>query len=81
MFDGYRVQVHRDGPNVTIYSRNGHDFADRYPAIARDILKIPTKQFIIDAELTACNRVSSDDNAPIGLYRRWHMRFLNGSPM
>jgi bifunctional non-homologous end joining protein LigD len=38
---------------VAIYSRNAHDFTNRYPAIARDVLKIPTKQFIIDAELTA----------------------------
>lgn len=52
-FDGFRIQVHRDDRKVTIYSRNGHDFTDRYPAIVRDILKIPTKQFIIDAEITA----------------------------
>jgi ATP-dependent DNA ligase len=52
-FDGYRVQVHRDAASVAIYSRNAHDFTNRYPAIARDVLKIPTKQFIIDAELTA----------------------------
>lgn len=59
-FDGYRVQIHRNGPNVRIYSRNGHDFTERYPAIARNILKIPTKQFIVDAELTAIN----SDGAP-----------------
>jgi bifunctional non-homologous end joining protein LigD len=25
-FDGYRVQVHKVGSRVVIYSRNGHDF-------------------------------------------------------
>jgi ATP-dependent DNA ligase len=29
--DGYRLMVRRDGSRVT---RNGHDWADRYPAIA-----------------------------------------------
>src|SRR5262245_27538783 len=60
-FDGFRVQVHRDGPRVTIYSRNGHDFTSRYPLISRDILRIPTKHFIIDAELTACDGKGNPD--------------------
>ena len=34
-FDGYRVQVHKVGSRVVIYSRNGHDFTERFPSIAQ----------------------------------------------
>jgi len=27
-FDGYRIQTHKIGPRVVLYSRNGHDFTD-----------------------------------------------------
>src|SRR5262245_11905434 len=30
-FDGYRVQAHNVGSRVVIYSRNGHDFTERFP--------------------------------------------------
>ena len=30
-FDGYRVQAHKVGSRVVIYSRNGHDFTERFP--------------------------------------------------
>jgi bifunctional non-homologous end joining protein LigD len=29
-FDGYRVQAHKVGSQVVIYSRNGHDFTERF---------------------------------------------------
>jgi bifunctional non-homologous end joining protein LigD len=31
-FDGYRVQAHKVGSTVRLYSRNGHDFTDRFPS-------------------------------------------------
>ena len=31
--DGYRVQLHKNGRDVAIYSRNGHGFTDRFAAI------------------------------------------------
>ena len=38
-FDGYRVQAHKAGSRVVIYSRNGHDFrsGDSQPACNRSI--------------------------------------------
>ena len=33
-FDGYRVQVHKTGNDVVIYSRNGHVFTSRFETIA-----------------------------------------------
>jgi ATP-dependent DNA ligase len=34
-FDGYRVQAHKAGSRVVIYSRNGQDFTERFPSIAQ----------------------------------------------
>ena len=31
--DGYRLMVRRDGSRVRCFTRNGHDWADRFPAI------------------------------------------------
>jgi bifunctional non-homologous end joining protein LigD len=31
---GYRLVVRRDGPSVRLFTRRGHDWTDRYPAIA-----------------------------------------------
>jgi bifunctional non-homologous end joining protein LigD len=55
-FDGYRIQIHKDGSDVALYSRNGHDFTSRYPGIARAFSKrCSTRACILDAELTAIN--------------------------
>ena len=31
--DGYRLMVRRDGERVRCFTRNGHDWADRFPTI------------------------------------------------
>jgi bifunctional non-homologous end joining protein LigD len=51
--DGYRIQLHKSGLAVTIYSKNGADFTRRYPAIAAAVLGLPTKSCVIDGELIA----------------------------
>jgi ATP-dependent DNA ligase len=32
--DGYRLIVQREGKRVRLFTRNGHDWTDRYPVIA-----------------------------------------------
>jgi bifunctional non-homologous end joining protein LigD len=39
-FDGYRLMVRRDGARVRCFTRNGHDWADRFPAIVDAALRI-----------------------------------------
>jgi ATP-dependent DNA ligase len=34
-FNGYRVQAHKIGSRVVLYSRDGHDFTERFPSIAQ----------------------------------------------
>jgi bifunctional non-homologous end joining protein LigD len=49
--DGYRIQLHKSGLAVRIYSKNGADFTRRYPAIGAAVLGLPIKSCIIDGEL------------------------------
>ena len=50
-FDGYRLQVRVRGGEVTIFTRKGHDWTDKFPEIARDAAELP--DCILDAELCA----------------------------
>ena len=40
--DGYRLMVRRDGLRVRCFTRNGHDWADRFPTIVNAALRIKT---------------------------------------
>ena len=52
--DGYRLQVHRDGDGVRLFTRRGFDWTDRYPAIVRAALELPAKSCILDGEAVVC---------------------------
>ena len=64
-FDGYRVQLHKAGKDVVIFSRNGADFTSRWPAIADALQHLPAKSAIIDAEVVACNAKGMPDFAAL----------------
>jgi bifunctional non-homologous end joining protein LigD len=68
-FDGYRVQAHKLGSRVVIYSRNGHDFTERFPSIAQLLHELPAKMAVLDGEVVA----SDADGRPnfARLYVRW----------
>ena len=48
--DGYRLMVRRDGLRVRCFTRNGHDWADRFPAIVDAAQRIKAQSFLIDGE-------------------------------
>jgi len=52
-FDGYRVQLHKQGEATAVLSRNGFDFTNRYSTIARALTNVPSKSVILDGELIA----------------------------
>jgi bifunctional non-homologous end joining protein LigD len=60
-FDGYRVQLHKDGLSSAIFGRNGGDFSRRFPAVAAAVLGLPTKSCVIDGELIAAGRHGQPD--------------------
>jgi hypothetical protein len=48
--DGYRLIVRRDGKVVRLFTRRGHDWIDRYPAIAAAAAKLRANSFTLDGE-------------------------------
>jgi bifunctional non-homologous end joining protein LigD len=50
-FDGYRMQVHKAGERVMLFTRNGADWTERFPRLAADLAALPCRSAIIDAEL------------------------------
>ena len=54
-FDGFRIQIHKAGDEIRLFSRNGKDFTDRFPAIAAAPLRLEAKKAVIDGELVVCD--------------------------
>ena len=51
-FDGERVQVHKDGNTIRLFSRNSLEVTDTYPMIRSSLARyIKARQAIIDGEL------------------------------
>ena len=48
--DGYRLMVRRDGPRVRCFTKNGYDWAARFPAIVDAALRLKAQSFLIDGE-------------------------------
>ncbi|UIR16505.1 ATP-dependent DNA ligase [Streptomyces spinosirectus] len=49
--DGIRVQVHRDGDTVRIYTRTLDDITDRLPELTTAALELNGQRFILDGEV------------------------------
>ena len=50
-FDGYRLQVHKAGDTVILYTRKGHDWTERFPHLAVSLKSLACDFAILDAEL------------------------------
>jgi bifunctional non-homologous end joining protein LigD len=68
-FDGYRVQAHKMGSRVVLFSRNGHDFTERFASIAALLREMPAKAVVLDGEIVA----SDADGRPN--FARLHVRW------
>jgi bifunctional non-homologous end joining protein LigD len=58
--DGYRLMVRRDGARVRCFTRNGHDWSDRLPAIVEAAARLQAPSFLIDGEAV----IARDDGTP-----------------
>lgn len=67
--DGYRMLVIRENERVRMFSRNGTDWAKRYPWIAEAALKNRQKHFVVDGAVILGIDGISDLNA---LHSRKH---------
>ncbi|HTX48818.1 MAG TPA: DNA ligase D [Caulobacteraceae bacterium] len=50
-YDGYRTLVFFEGGKVRLITRNGHDWTNRYGALAKAFAKLPCKSALIDGEV------------------------------
>ncbi|WP_159765996.1 ATP-dependent DNA ligase [Streptomyces sp. HM190] len=51
--DGIRVQVHRDGSDVRLYTRTLDDITHRLPELTAAVLELRGERFILDGEVIA----------------------------
>lgn len=49
-FDGYRLIIVKHSGALTVYTRNGHDWTDKFKALAKKLTAISPKDFILDGE-------------------------------
>ena len=54
--DGFRILAKRDEHGVRLFTRNGYDFADRFPLIAKAVATLPVQSCFIDGEAIVVDR-------------------------
>jgi bifunctional non-homologous end joining protein LigD len=52
--------LRRNGSRIRCFTRNGHDWADRFPAIVDAAARIKAQSFLIDGEIV----IARDDGMP-----------------
>ena len=52
-YDGYRILAYKEGPNVTLYSRNAKDRTQSFAQVARAIATLPDRTLLLDGEAVA----------------------------
>jgi bifunctional non-homologous end joining protein LigD len=55
-FDGYRALAFKDGPGVTLLSRNEKDLGGKFPEIVDAVASLPVNQAVIDGEIVALDK-------------------------
>ncbi len=58
--DGARIQVHKDGGDVRVYSRRGNDVTHAVPELVETVQALPPRQILLDGEVIALR----SDGAP-----------------
>ncbi len=58
--DGARIQVHRDGDQVRVFTRSLKEVTHRLPEVVEAVLALPAEQLVLDGE----SMVLADDGRP-----------------
>jgi DNA ligase-1 len=51
--DGFRVQVHKRGGEVTVFTRSLDEVGDRLPSVVAEVLALPGRDLVLDGEALA----------------------------
>jgi DNA ligase-1 len=62
--DGARIQVHRDGDDISIYTRNLNDVTARLPGIVEGVRGLTARSFVLDGEA-----IGFDDSERPGVFQ------------
>jgi DNA ligase 1 len=49
--DGVRIQAHRAGDDVHLYTRNLNDVTDRMPSVVAELFALPVREVVLDGEV------------------------------
>jgi bifunctional non-homologous end joining protein LigD len=60
-FDGYRMLCRINNGAVTLFTRNGHDWTARMPALAQALARLSVSKAWIDGEVVALNKADIPD--------------------
>src|SRR4029077_729804 len=70
--DGFRFLAVRQRKQVRVYSRGGHDWSERLPAITEAMRALPVRSVVLDGEGVICGRDGkSNFDAMRGCFRRY----------
>lgn len=58
--DGARIQIHRHGDNISIYTRNLNEVTNRLPSVVAIARKLPVESIVLDGEVLGL----VDDGSP-----------------
>jgi ATP-dependent DNA ligase len=53
--DGYRMMARRDPVGIRLITRNGHDWANRFPLIVEAVNHLKVRSCLIDGEAVCCD--------------------------
>jgi ATP-dependent DNA ligase len=53
--DGYRLMAQRDPVGIRLLTRNGHDWAARYPLVVEAVNHLRVRSVLIDGEVVCCD--------------------------
>jgi len=60
-FDGWRVQLHKDGRHVALYTKSGYDYALQFRGLSDALRSLDADAAVIDGELVACDENDAPD--------------------
>lgn len=73
--DGARIQAHRDGDEVRLFTRNLNDVTARLPAVAAMVRAMPARRVVLDGEV-----VGTADGERPEMFQDTMSRFSGGGP-
>src|SRR5215510_9741714 len=54
--DGYRLMARRNPTGISLLTRNGHDWAPRYPLIVEAVDRLKVRSCLMNGEAVACDK-------------------------